>query len=225
VGGRVMGKLSIKSLSLGGLVIVLGSEFLLRDVFISENAGDLNIGIALTVEWFILLTLLTFWIPKIEKGGLESVGLGSFKRRHLWIGIITYIILLVCWAVSGLALKVVGLEGLRSLQPMIQEHGFPVLFGLFLTGAFLEEIFYRGYIIERLTMLTGKNWLAGLVSWITFTFVHIKFFGLGPTLDVGVLSAGLVILYLKERSIWPCIVVHGINDAFAFLIAPLIHIT
>ena len=106
-----MGKLSIKSLSLGGLVIVLGSEFLLRDVFISENAGDLNIGIALTVEWFILLTLLTFWIPKIEKGGLESVGLGSFKRRHLWIGIITYIILLVCWAVSGLALKVVGLEG------------------------------------------------------------------------------------------------------------------
>jgi membrane protease YdiL (CAAX protease family) len=72
---------------------------------------------------------------------------------------------------------------------MIQEHGFPVLFGLFLTGAFLEEIFYRGYIIERLTMLTGKNWLAGLVSWITFTFVHIKFFGLGPTLDVGVLSA------------------------------------
>ena len=108
---------------------------------------------------------------------------------------------------------------------MIQEHGFPVLFGLFLTGAFLEEIFYRGYIIERLTMLTGKNWLAGLVSWITFTFVHIKFFGLGPTLDVGVLSAGLVILYLKERSIWPCIVVHGINDAFAFLIAPLIHIT
>jgi membrane protease YdiL (CAAX protease family) len=74
-------------------------------------------------------------------------------------------------------------------------------------------------------MLTGKNWLAGLVSWITFTFVHIKFFGLGPTLDVGVLSAGLAILYLKEQSIWPCIVVHGINDAFAFLIAPLIHIT
>ncbi|PUA33820.1 MAG: hypothetical protein B9J98_02470 [Candidatus Terraquivivens tikiterensis] len=30
--------------------------------------------------------------------------------------------------------------------------------------------------------------MAGLASWIAFTFVHLKFFGLGPTLDVGILS-------------------------------------
>lgn len=158
----------------------------------------------------------------MENGGLESVGFRKFKRRYLWVGIVTYLVLLLCWAVSGMALNALGLEGLRSLQPRIQEHGYPILFGLFLTGTFLEEIFYRGYLIERLTLLTGRKWFAGLVSWITFTFVHIKFFGLGPTLDVGVLSAGLVILYLKERSIWPCILVHGINDAFGFIIAPLL---
>jgi len=68
-----MGKLSIKWPSLGGLVIMLGSEFLLRDVFISENSGDLHIGIALSVEWFILLMLLTFWIPKLRKAGLSRL--------------------------------------------------------------------------------------------------------------------------------------------------------
>jgi len=44
-----MGKFSIKWPSLGGLVIILGSEFLLRDVFISENAGDLTL--ALHFQW------------------------------------------------------------------------------------------------------------------------------------------------------------------------------
>ena len=140
----------------------------------------------------------------------------------MWIGILTYLILVVIWMVNDFVLKATGLEGLKSLQPMIRQYSFPVLFSLFLTGTFLEEIFYRGYVIERITSLTGKSWLAGLISWITFTFVHIKFFGLGPTLDVGILSAGLVILYLKERNIWPCVIVHGINDMFGFLIFPLL---
>ena len=60
------------------------------------------------------------------------------------------------------------------------------------------------------------------MSWLLFTVVHLKFFGLGPTIDVSVISATLVLLYMKEKSIWPCIVVHGINDALAFLIFPLL---
>jgi len=205
-----------------GLIIVFAADFVLRDVLLPEQPSDIHIGMALVVEWLILLALLVFWIPKVEGHSLRSIGFGKLKWRHLWMGVLTYFMLFMAWIGSYFALNAIGLEGLRSLQPMIREHSFPVLFSLFLTGTFLEEIFYRGYLIERVTSLTGKRWLAGLVSWMAFTFVHLKFFGLGPTLDVGVLSAGLVILYLKERSIWPCIVVHGINDAFGFLIAPLL---
>jgi len=203
------------------LIIVLASEFILRDLLLPENPSDIHIGTAIAVEWLILLILLFFWIPKVEGNDWRSIGFGNFKQKHIWVGILTFFILLMAWMGSYFALTAVGLEGLRSLQPMIKEHSLLVLFSLFFTGTFLEEIFYRGYLIERLTLLTGKSWLAGITSWITFTFVHLKFFGLGPTLDVSVLSAGLVILYLKERSVWPCIVVHGINGAFSFLIAPL----
>jgi membrane protease YdiL (CAAX protease family) len=220
--GKTIVNLPQKWLYVIGLVVILVSEFILRNVFLPEHARDIHIGIAVLVEWLVLLILLAFWIPKIEGNKFGSIGFGKFKWRYLWKGVLAYFILLVVWTGSGFALKAVGLEGLRSLQPMIKEYSLPVLFSLFLTGTFLEEIFYRGYIIERLTSLTGKSWLAGLVSWIAFTFVHLKFFGLGPTLDVSILSAGLVILYLKERSIWPCIIVHGINDVFGFLIAPLL---
>jgi len=205
-----------------GLIIVFATDFVLRDVLLPERASDIHIGMALMVEWLILLTLLTFWIPKVEGHSLRSIGFGKFKWRHLWMGVLTYFMLMIAWIGSYFALNAIRLEGLRSLQPMIREHSFPILFSLFLTGTFLEEIFYRGYLIERLSSLAGKRWLAGLVSWIAFTFVHLKFFGLGPTLDVGILSAGLVVLYLKEQSIWPCIVAHGINDALAFLIFPLL---
>jgi len=204
-----------------GLIIVLGSEFILRNMFLPEHAGDVHVGTAVLMEWLVLLGLLAFWIPKVEGNKLGSIGFGKFKWRYIWVSIVVYFLLMMAWIGSSFVLKAVGLEGLRSLQPMIRKYSFPILFSLFFTGTFLEEIFYRGYTIERLISLTRKRWLAGLISWMAFTFVHLKFFGLGPTLDVGVLSAGLVILYLRERSIWPCIILHGINDAFGFLIAPL----
>jgi membrane protease YdiL (CAAX protease family) len=152
---------------------------------------------------------------------MASIGFGKFKWRHLGWGVLVYGLVLVASFISSLVLESAGLPSLRSLQPMIKGYGFATLFGLFLTGTFLEEVFYRGYLIERMTILTKHTWVAAFVSWLLFVLVHLKFFGLGPTIDTGIISAALVLLYLKEKSIWPCIVVHGINDALAFLIFPL----
>ena len=160
-----------------GLIIVLGSEFVLHDVFL-KYTRNIHIEMAVLVEWLILfLILLVFWIPKIEGSNLESIGFGKFRRKYLWEGALTYFILMVLWTGSSFALKAVGFEGLRSLQPMLKEYNPLILFGLFLTGIFLEEVFYRGYLIERLTSLTGHGWIGAIVSWLAFTFVHLRFFG------------------------------------------------
>jgi membrane protease YdiL (CAAX protease family) len=204
-----------------GIVIVLSTEFGLRDVLLPENPTDFNVQIA-TIGELMLSILLFFWILKVEGNRLESIGFGKLRLRYLWIGVFSFLILMVASLFVGLALEAVGLETLASLQPIIREYNFLTLILLFFIGTFLEEIFYRGYLIERLTSLTGKSWLAGIVSWITFTFVHLKFFGLGPTINVGVTSAVLVLLYLKERSIWACIVVHGINSVLVYLVTPLL---
>jgi membrane protease YdiL (CAAX protease family) len=200
----------------------LSTEFIMRDVLLPEQPSEIRIGITVMVEWLVLFVLLFFWIPKVEGGWLERIGFGKFKWRYLWLGILTYLVLMVVWTGSNPALNAMGLEGLRSLQPILSGYSFPILFSLFLTGTLLEEVFYRGYLIERLISLTGKSWLAGLISWAAFTFVHLNFLGLGPTLDMGFISAALVILYLRERSIWPCIMLHGINNAFAYIVFPLL---
>jgi membrane protease YdiL (CAAX protease family) len=204
-----------------GLIVILGSEYILRDAFISKGASGFQIGIAIAVEWIIALLLLFCWIPKVEHRKIDSIGFGKFRWRYIWISIVAYIVYFLISAGLEFGLKSVGLQGLRDLSPTLKGYGFPLLFGLFLTGTFVEEIFYRGYIIERMTELTGRRWLAGTISWLTFTLVHIRFFGLGPTLEVAVIAAVLVILYTRTKSIWPAIIVHGINDIFGFLIGPL----
>jgi membrane protease YdiL (CAAX protease family) len=214
-------KLSKKWIYAVGLIIVFGIEFVLRDFLLPENANDISIDLALVGEWVVLSFMVFLWIPKVEKK-MASIGLGKFKRRHLAWGVLVYLLVLVASSISGFVLQSIGLPSLRSLQPLIKGYNFVTLFGLFLTGTVLEEIFYRGYLIERMTILTRHRWVAAFVSWLLFTLVHLKFFGLGPTIDTSVISAALVLLYMKEKSIWPCIVVHGINDVLAFLIFPLL---
>ena len=204
-----------------GIIVVLGSEFLIRHVLLPKQANEVHVRNAVIIEWLILFLLLAYWIPIVEKKSLESVGFGKFKWRHLWMGLLVFFLATVALIFSGIVLEACGLDPIRSLQPVLKTYSFFTLFGLFLTGTILEEIFYRGYLIERLGDLLGRRWLAGLVSWVAFTFVHLKFFGLGPTIDVSILSAALVLLYLKERSIWPCIVAHGINNLLSYLVFPL----
>ena len=97
-----------------GLIIVLGSEFILRDVFLPKYARNIHIGMAVLVEWLILLILLVFWIPRIEGSNLESIGFGKFRRKYLWESTLTYLILMVLWTGCGFALKAVGLEGVKE---------------------------------------------------------------------------------------------------------------
>ncbi len=205
-----------------GIFIVLGSEFLIRDLFLPQNADAMAVGSALAAEWVVLAFILLFWIPRLEKKKLADTGFDRFKRRHLVWGVVFFLLAFLASSLVGYLEGLTGLSSLQSLQPVLEGFPLPILLGLFLTGTFLEETFYRGYLIERIALLTGRRWVGAVVSWVTFTLVHLKFFGVGPTIGVGVISAALVLLYMREKSVWPCIVLHGVNDGMAYLLFPLL---
>ena len=211
-----------KWISWVGVVGILGIEYLIRNIFLPSFAKEIHVRNALIIEWILLAILLLVWLPKVENETLGSIGFGLFKWRYLWMGVIAFVVATAALIFSGFVLEENGLEPIRSLQPVLETFSGFTLFGLFITGTILEEIFYRGYLIERLSVLTGHVWLAGLVSWMAFSLVHLKFFGLGPTIDVSIISFMLVLLYMKEKSIWPCIIAHGINNALSYLVFPII---
>ena len=208
--------------ALTGLAIIFLAEFILRDVLLPIPASSSFILLATAVEWLLALLLLIVWIPRVEGKRLSSIGVGPFKWRYLWLGAFAYIVATLASMLLSPVLSFFGLHTIQDLQPSLKVLGFPVLVSLFITGTIVEEIFYRGYLIERLTFLTGRLGLAAGISWLVFSLVHLRFFGLGPTIGIGLLSAALVLLYVKERSLWPCVVCHGLNGALAYLIFPLV---
>lgn len=97
-----------------------------------------------------------------------------------------------------------------------------VMIPAWITGSFAEEVLFRGYAIERLTMLTGRRWLAALITLFTFTILHI--FGWDWIHVVTAVlpgGAALTLLYLWRRSLLFVVVVHGIINT-PLLLLPLL---
>lgn len=92
------------------------------------------------------------------------------------------------------------------------------------TAAFTEEFLFRSYAIERLTMLTGKRWLAAAIAMLAFGLLHALAWDWIHVLTV-VLPGGLLLtlIYLWRRSLLFVVVIHAILNIqllFLPLIAP-----
>jgi membrane protease YdiL (CAAX protease family) len=89
-------------------------------------------------------------------------------------------------------------------------------------AAFLEEMFFRGYLFNRFTDFTGNS----RIGVATALIVSALFFGAGHAYQgvtgmVDTFLAGLVlgVLYLfARRNLWLPILTHGIIDTIGFLI-------
>lgn len=207
---------------LAGCVLILVVEQALRNLLVPLIPGEGVVQLALGTEWLLLAVLLGVWVPRLERLTWRSVGIGPWRGRYFWLGVGWFAAATVASAVAGVLLRAAGLDSLAELQPKLSGYAWPTLLALGVTGTVVEEVLYRGYLIERVIALSGRVWVAAAISWVAFTVVHLGFFGPGPTLNVAVLSAAFVWLYVRERSIWPVVVMHGLNSLFAYLLVPML---
>jgi membrane protease YdiL (CAAX protease family) len=88
-------------------------------------------------------------------------------------------------------------------------------------AALAEEMVYRGYLLNRLADLFGRNrfgWLLSLaVSSVTFGLVHgsMGITGVMNTFLSGVLYAAAYLLF--GRNLWIPIIIHGVCNSIGFL--------
>jgi uncharacterized protein len=88
--------------------------------------------------------------------------------------------------------------------------------GSMITGGFIEEIVYRGLMIDRLTTLFGGGQrgrvLAALGCGVPFGLVHFEW-GLGGVFVTAVMGATLGLMYLAtRRNLWPLVAAHASLD-------------
>jgi uncharacterized protein len=90
---------------------------------------------------------------------------------------------------------------------------------LAITAAVFEEIFYRGFTIERVAELTHLRWLAAGVSLAAFTYAHLGYWGWSHLIVAGFGGLVLTGLYLWRRDLVSNMVAHFLTDAIGFLLA------
>lgn len=207
-----------------GLFVALGLPFIL-DLFISSGPAQLadvsQAILFIAKEWgvaLLLLAVVLLW----ERQSLTSIGFRKMSWRDM------------AWAFGGL---VVGVLSFGLTIPLVQalnlettEGGLKhlaqipvgVRIGMALTAGITEEIVFRGYPIERLNTLTGHLGLSAAIAYLVFVLLHVPIWGLGGAIQIGVWSLVITLLYVKRRNLPACILMHVLNDAYAFVLLPML---
>lgn len=111
-------------------------------------------------------------------------------------------------------------DGQMALIEQILTQDFSLVFAismLALTPAICEEVLFRGFIQRQAERSLGA-WGGILFSGIIFGFYHLRLTQAIPLSLLGIFMAWLT---WQTRSLWPAILVHFINNAFAAVLGKM----
>jgi membrane protease YdiL (CAAX protease family) len=192
-------------------------------------SGDLPLGLslALTVVQDGLLILAAWLALKLSLGRAGPAELGL--RRVRGIGRAVGLALLVYLVFLGVQYALVAIFGNPPDQALVtdikQEKQTAVLVGFAIMTCFVapvaEEIFFRGFMFRVFNAKLGPVW-GTLLTGAIFGLVHAPNPVLG-LIALGVLGAGLCVLYLRVQSIIPGMALHALNNSITFGITTKLH--
>jgi membrane protease YdiL (CAAX protease family) len=156
------------ALSLLGVCIAFGlPAAALLESHVRHDLYSMQAALLLAVTpWLIVI-----WVMFVERRTLSSIGLRWPQWSTVGYATAGVVVNVAISVVVGALAGKLGIQDVDSGFPeqLIRE-GYGWLLVLFVTGgAFMTEIAFRGYALERLTELTsGRRWIAAVIQ-ITFT--------------------------------------------------------
>ena len=158
----------------------------------------------------LALTGLLLWLVRAgERQQLSSVGLRTERivRSLAW----GFGLAVVCFAAVAACLAVYSALGVHYGEGASIARSLPVTLLAVTRAGISEEIFYRGYAIERLQALTGSKWLAAAISLAAFAGFHFRQ-GVAGIMLAAVLGAIITGFYLWKRNLIAAIFAHFLVD-------------
>lgn len=194
-----------------------------------RSAADLplTVSLALTVVQDGLLILAAWLTLKISLGRAGPAELGLRRVRGLGRAfggaVLVYLVFL------GAQYVLIAIFGNPPDQQLVtdikHESATAVLVGFAamtcVVAPVAEEIFFRGFMFRVFNAKLGPVWGTLLAS-VIFGLVHAPNPVLG-LIALGVLGAGLCVLYLRVQSIIPGMALHALNNSITFGITTKLH--
>jgi uncharacterized protein len=169
--------------------------------------------------YWALTVLLIAYILIVERRPLSSIGLSRPTWKSFVFGIVGAVVMVAGMAAIYMVIyPALGLSATEATTTAIKSTPLWFRIILILRAAVFEEIFYRGFVIERLTELTRLRWLAALISLAAFTLAHLSGWGWAHLMIAGFGGLVLTALYLLRRDLASNMVAHFLTDAVGFLV-------
>ncbi len=169
--------------------------------------------------FWILTGILVAYILLGEKRTLTSIGWRRPTWRTVASGSVGALAMIAGMAFIYVAVfPALGVPTNESQATAVKS--LPFLFRVFLVtrAAVFEEIYYRGFMIERLDELTRRRWLASFISLAAFTAAHLESWGWAHLIVAAFGGAVLTGLYLVRRDLGANMLAHFMTDGVGFLL-------
>jgi membrane protease YdiL (CAAX protease family) len=169
------------------------------------------------VFWVMTLALL-LWVRLVEQRSLRSIGLRPPSWKTIVIGVLAAAVMIAGMAVLYLVvLPAIGEKGSAAGVSDINALPLALRILIVLRASIFEELFYRGFAIERLAELTGSRGLAAFASLVAFTLAHVSYWGIGHLMIAAFGGMVLTGLYVWRRDLAANSIAHFLTDSVAFL--------
>lgn len=171
--------------------------------------------------WWSLLFVLLAHVRLVERRGLDSIGFRAPRVTTLIFGVAAALALLfVVDPVASWLVQYLNLPTAHGNAAALTYARTPYWYHWLLVtrAAFAEEIVFRGYIIERIELVTASRLLAAAASLVTFCFAHLAFFGWTPLVGIALASIVFIALYQWRRDLWANILAHWLVDASSLIL-------
>lgn len=179
-------------------------------------------GLWTGVAFYLLVaSIILFYVLKIEKKPLSSIGLKGITFKEIVFGILIGILM---FTVQQIPLLFMGMDYKMFASPPNWLHiGIMSLYCIFCVG-FTEELMVRGFILHKSLEITKNKIIVVLFNCIIFYMIHwppVRFvFGEAFNITLNTIILCTYLFLSKRKSITPLIIAHGVYDIISAYLLP-----
>jgi uncharacterized protein len=203
-----------------GIVLAIGGSAILSAIsgrVLASNDHLVARMLVFEAAWWLLGAGVAVVVVR-EHQGWGSIGWRRPDRATWLWGVIAGVVLTVALPVFDALVAALGLTGSGPTIDQLSKLPMWLLLAGAVRAGVVEELLFRGYLIERLGSWTGRRWLGALISLVIFVVLHLGSWDVGHLFYVTFAGGVLTVLYMVRRDL-PCnMIAHTLCDGLSFLL-------
>jgi membrane protease YdiL (CAAX protease family) len=197
------------------LATILAVAYIAAGVDEPQDAASFDFA-AIAVQSVAFVAAALLMAERIGRPSARQFGFRPFKPSALgWalLGLVAYFVLSAIYV----SIAQPPQDDLPQELGAKDSTALAVITGIFVIGVapVVEEFFFRGFLYQALRTRLGI--LGGaVVSGLIFGAIHNKIEFLIP---LAILGTVLALVFQKTNSLWPCVMIHALNNTIAFSVS------